>query len=282
MPNDQGLLVRRSEWNEEDIALLSGIANAGGGSVLISPTMSNHSRQMKRFRKSFETIPRISQQELGIVCTTEPVMDGVELCLEIQVPAAETPIRYRNNYYLYADGINTIVTKELLNRFFFSPKNAIVNEESGARSDESYADIPVDAQPDAQPKTTETNAQATLSAETNREETTPNRTAQEPQAAPSPVQVETSPTAPAPASDQPRKQTFKERSIAAANRLDMTSTDEYILKVLETNGRVTALRIAEVLGVSESTVRRSFRRLREYGLIERIGSNKAGYWRVVD
>ena len=62
----------------------------------------------------------------------------------------------------------------------------------------------------------------------------------------------------------------------------MTSTDEYILKVLETNGRVTAIRIAEVLGVSESTVRRSFRRLREYGFIERVGSNKAGYWRVVD
>lgn len=75
---------------------------------------------------------------------------------------------------------------------------------------------------------------------------------------------------------------FKETSIAAANRLDMTSTDEYILKVLETNGRVTAVRIAEVLGISESTVRRSFRRLRVYGLIERIGSNKAGYWRVVD
>lgn len=78
------------------------------------------------------------------------------------------------------------------------------------------------------------------------------------------------------------KQTFKERSVAAANRLDMTSTDEYVLKVIETNGRVTAIRIAAVLGVSESTVRRSFKRLREYGFIERIGSDKAGYWRLID
>ena len=77
------------------------------------------------------------------------------------------------------------------------------------------------------------------------------------------------------------KPTFNETSIAAANRLDMTLTDEYILKVLETNGRVTALQIAKLLAISESTVRRSFRRLREYGFIERIDSNKAGYWRVL-
>lgn len=277
MTGDQNLVVRRSEWNEGDIALLSGIANAGGGNVLISPTTSNHSRQMKRFRKSFETIPRISQQELGIVCTTEPVMDGVELCLEIQVPAAETPIRYRNNYYLYADGINTIVTKELLDRFFFTTKSTSDEAENGAFSSVVSSDISLDSPSDAQVETAEVNTLETPSAGNDQ-----GKAAQKPQIELSPVQAKASPAAPATASDQPHKQTFKERSIAAANRLDMTSTDEYILKVLETNGRVTAIRIAEVLGVSESTVRRSFRRLREYGLIERIGSNKAGYWRVVD
>lgn len=76
--------------------------------------------------------------------------------------------------------------------------------------------------------------------------------------------------------------TFADHSIAAANGLDMTNTDEYVLRVLATNGRATAPRIAEVLGVSERTVRRSFKRLREYGFIERIGSDKAGYWRVLD
>lgn len=76
--------------------------------------------------------------------------------------------------------------------------------------------------------------------------------------------------------------TFAEKSIAAANKLDMTSTDEYVLRVLTTNGRATAPRIAEVLGVSESTVRRSFRRLKEYGFIERIGSDKAGYWSIIE
>lgn len=79
----------------------------------------------------------------------------------------------------------------------------------------------------------------------------------------------------------PHNAPFSKRSIAAANKLDLTATDEYILRVLHTNGRVTASRISTVLGVSESTVRRSFRKLRENGLIERVGSDKAGYWRVI-
>lgn len=79
---------------------------------------------------------------------------------------------------------------------------------------------------------------------------------------------------------KPRYTPFSARSIAAANELDLTSTDEYVLRVLHTNGRATAARIAQVLGVSERTVRRSFKKLREYGFIERIGSDKAGYWSV--
>jgi predicted HTH transcriptional regulator len=76
-------------------------------------------------------------------------------------------------------------------------------------------------------------------------------------------------------------QTFEERSIAAAEELDLTITDEYVLKVLKTNGRVPALRIADLLKVSESTIRRSLKRLKDHGFIKRIGSNKAGYWKVL-
>ncbi len=80
----------------------------------------------------------------------------------------------------------------------------------------------------------------------------------------------------------PLQNRFVDHSIAAANRLDMTNTDEYVLRVLATNGRATAVRIAEVLGVSERTVRRSFKKLRELGFIERIGLDKAGYWNLLE
>ena len=60
------------------------------------------------------------------------------------------------------------------------------------------------------------------------------------------------------------------------------SRDSYVARErkLTTNGRATAVRIAQALGVSERTVRRSFKKLRDYGFIERIGSDKAGYWSV--
>lgn len=243
-------IVRRSGWRKEDIALICGIANAGGGSLMISSGTSNQTRRMKHIRKSFESIPRLTQQELGLTCVTEPVMDGVELCLEVRIPAPEFPLRYRNRYYLYADGINTVVTKDILDRLFAQQKDLIESKEA---ENEPGSDFREDMQQDR--------SRTLDRAATSNTNTRTSSNAQK---------------------DSTRKATFKERSIAAANRLDLTSTDEFVLKVLETNGRVTAIRIAEVLGVSESTVRRSFRRLRETGLIERIGSDKAGYWRLID
>lgn len=184
-------------------------------------------------------------------------MNGMNLCLEIQVPATPHPIRYGNNYYLYNEGINSIVPKELFDRLL-----APNIEPPQAATEVTQA--PRDAQ-------TPVKEQAALQAsETN----IADRQANEQEGAASSPSATSTPSA-------NHKPTFKETSVAAANRLDMTITDEYILKVLETNGRVTALQIAKLLEISESTVRRSFRRLREYGFIERIGSNKAGYWRVL-
>ena len=80
---------------------------------------------------------------------------------------------------------------------------------------------------------------------------------------------------------KPRYTPFSARFMAVAPISSfLITTDEYVLRVLHTNGRATAVRIANVLGVSESTVRRAFRKLKKHGLIDRIGSDKAGYWHV--
>lgn len=254
------VIAYRPEWRDEDIALVCGIANAGGGRIVVSSPISDRAKKMKRFKKPFERIPQLAWRELGLTCSTEPVMNGMNLCLEIQVPAAPHPIRYGNNYYLYNDGINSIVPKELFDRLLtpnIEPPQAATEVTQASRD----AQAPVNEQ--AVLQATETNI---ADQQANEQES----------AAPSP-----SATSPTPASSANHRPTFNETSVAAANRLDMTITDEYILKVLETNGRATALQIAKLLEISESTVRRSFRRLREYGFIERIGSNKAGYWRVL-
>lgn len=254
------IVAYRPEWRDEDIALVCGIANAGGGRIVISPNISNRVKKMKRFKKTFERIPQLAWRELGLTCSTEPVMNGMNLCLEIQVPAAPHPIRYGNNYYLYNEGINSIVPRELFDRLL-APNIETPQAATEATQALRDAQAPVNEQTVLQ--TTETSIA--------------DRQANEQEIAPS-FPSAASPTSASSANHRP---TFNETSIAAANRLDMTITDEYILKVLETNGRVTALQIAKLLEISESTVRRSFRRLREYGFIERIGSNKAGYWRVL-
>ncbi len=253
------IVAYRPEWHDEDIALVCGIANAGGGRIVISPNISNRVKKMKRFKKTFERIPQLAWRELGLTCSTEPVMNGMNLCLEIQVPAAPHPIRYGNNYYLYNEGINSIVPEELFDRLrtpSIETPQAVIEVIQPSRD----AQVP-------------NNTQATLQASAS----IADRQANEQEIAPSFPSATSATSAPS----ANHKPTFNETSIAAANRLDMTLTDEYILKVLETNGRVTALQIAKLLAISESTVRRSFRRLREYGFIERIGSNKAGYWRVL-
>lgn len=255
------IVAYRPEWHDEDIALVCGIANAGGGRIVISPNISNRVKKMKRFKKTFERIPQLAWRELGLTCSTEPVMNGMNLCLEIQVPAAPHPIRYGNNYYLYNEGINSIVPRELFDRLL-AP-----NIETPQAATEV-----TQALRDAQAPN---NAQAALQAN---EIGLADHRAREQESATS-LSSSTVSVASAPSANH--RPTFNETSIAAANRLDMTITDEYILKVLETNGRATALQIAKLLEISESTVRRSFRRLREYGFIERIGSNKAGYWRVL-
>lgn len=253
------IVAYRPEWHDEDIALVCGIANAGGGRIVISPNISDRAKKMKRFKKPFERIPQLAWRELGLTCSTEPVMNGMNLCLEIQVPAAPHPIRYGNNYYLYNEGINSIVPRELFDRLLapnIETPQAVIEVIQPSRD----AQVP-------------NNTQATLQASAS----IADRQANEQEIAPSFPSATSATSAPS----ANHKPTFNETSIAAANRLDMTLTDEYILKVLETNGRVTALQIAKLLAISESTVRRSFRRLREYGFIERIGSNKAGYWRVL-
>ena len=246
------IVAYRPEWHDEDIALVCGIANAGGGRIVISPNINDRVKKMKRFKKIFERIPQLAWRELGLTCSTEPVMNGMNLCLEIQVPAAPHPIRYGNNYYLYNEGINSIVPRELFDRLL----------------------APNIETPQAATEVT----QASRDAQTPNEIGLADHRAREQESATS---LSSSTVSVASAPSTSHKPTFNETSIAAANRLDMTITDEYILKVLETNGRVTALQIAKLLEISESTVRRSFRRLREYGFIERIGSNKAGYWRVL-
>ena len=53
-----------------------------------------------------------------------------------------------------------------------------------------------------------------------------------------------------------------------------------ILQLMEANPTITAQEIAEALGLSLSSIEKSIRKLRESGMIHRVGPNKGGHWKI--
>lgn len=216
--------VQRSSWKPEYLALICGIANAGGGTLTITPAKSKKIASVLEVPRLFENVLTLTQESLGFACTTEPVMVNGQLCTEIVIPATSEPLRYKGTYYLWRNGKNDLVSLQEVEEVIERRESETVPEPDSANEGRAKYVVPEGVA---------------------------------------------------------KSNSFAEKSIAAANDLDLTAVDESVIKVLSVNGRATAARIAEFLGVSESTVHRSYKKLRDLDIIRRVGSNKAGYWKVL-
>jgi ATP-dependent DNA helicase RecG len=56
--------------------------------------------------------------------------------------------------------------------------------------------------------------------------------------------------------------------------------DERILELLKINNKMSAANIAKRLGIGRDTVKEYFSKLKAKGLIRRVGSSRAGYWKI--
>ena len=56
----------------------------------------------------------------------------------------------------------------------------------------------------------------------------------------------------------------------------------FILGEIRNNPNITKKQLQEKLGLGKSTVDLGIKALRENGIIERIGSNKTGYWKIIE
>ena len=70
--------------------------------------------------------------------------------------------------------------------------------------------------------------------------------------------------------------------------MDSSSTEEFlnhtqvrILTEIRNNSNVTKARLGEVLKLGKTTIDKGITVLKKYGYIERMGSNKNGYWKVL-
>lgn len=64
---------------------------------------------------------------------------------------------------------------------------------------------------------------------------------------------------------------------------NITEKEKLIIKSIKDNPRVTVKDIVELVGdITIDGVKYNLKRLKEKGIIKRIGSNRKGYWEVVD
>ena len=58
-------------------------------------------------------------------------------------------------------------------------------------------------------------------------------------------------------------------------------TQARILAEIRNNPNITKARLAEILNLGKTTIDKGIAVLKKYRYIERVGSNKSGYWRVL-
>jgi len=79
------------------------------------------------------------------------------------------------------------------------------------------------------------------------------------------------------ATAKPKNATVKSENAT----VKLSSTQKAILELLSGNGKLTAEEIASDIGKDVVTIKRAIKKLKENGLLERTGSDKAGYWKVL-
>jgi len=73
--------------------------------------------------------------------------------------------------------------------------------------------------------------------------------------------------------------------VPSANDTVKTQNDtvnDTVLRFIKQNNKITANEISERLNMSLSTAKRKIKELKEKGIIERIGSDKTGYWKIIE
>ena len=70
-------------------------------------------------------------------------------------------------------------------------------------------------------------------------------------------------------------------AISGVNREELDPKENLILSKLEESPYLSAKSMSEELNIPFRSVQRYFSNLKEKGFIERVGSNKNGYWKVI-
>ena len=62
----------------------------------------------------------------------------------------------------------------------------------------------------------------------------------------------------------------------------LNKTQQMLYNEIRVNGGLTYQQLSVVVGISEATVKRNLKKLQELNCIKRVGSNKIGYWEIIE
>jgi len=65
-------------------------------------------------------------------------------------------------------------------------------------------------------------------------------------------------------------------------KLKNDTVNDTVFNLIMQNNKITATEISEFLNISLSTAKRKIKKLKEKGKIERVGSDKTGYWKIIE
>ena len=65
------------------------------------------------------------------------------------------------------------------------------------------------------------------------------------------------------------------------NKFNLTDNKVRILNAVMKNKTITQNQLSELVGITSKNVRNNMKRLKEKGLLKRIGLDKGGYWQVM-
>ena len=65
-------------------------------------------------------------------------------------------------------------------------------------------------------------------------------------------------------------------------RTDLNDTQQKIIKLLSEDHQLSAVKLAEKIGVASRNIENNIKKLKEYSILIRHGSPKNGYWEIVD
>ena len=63
--------------------------------------------------------------------------------------------------------------------------------------------------------------------------------------------------------------------------INITETEIKIIELIQQNSQITRLELANTLKINESTIKRNINKLKNKGILKRIGANKNGHWEII-